>query len=53
MDSLSHRVTDNYNLTSLECLHISATKTIVKEVDATHNVYPLRIFQVHSVTTIF
>ena len=40
MDSLSHRVTDNYNLTSSECLHISATKTIVKEVDATHNVLP-------------
>ena len=40
MDSLSHRVTDDYNLTSSECLHINATKTIVKEVDAIHDVLP-------------
>ena len=48
MDSLSHRVTDDYNLTSSECLHINATKTIVKEVDAIHDVYPLQTFQVYS-----
>ena len=40
MDSLSHRVTDDYNLTSSECLHINATKTNVKEVDAIHDVLP-------------